>query len=197
MYSQKSRSYLWYLLPVVFGAIGGIIAYFILRKDDPLKAKTCLLVGFGISAAYFVYIFATYDSPDEEPIITEEPVNRESTSGSIEFSKPAYSVPKETPQISKSIPTSIDEMKQLPDSCKGVNSMELELYPTGKQCFAALNDRVEQWCLSQSNGNDSLAKGCVTEFYLRLTELCEDPVIGSVEVCLMYNFKDLYSKLIP
>ena len=41
----KSRSNTWYLLPVFVGLIGGIIAYFILRRDDPKKAKKCLYLG--------------------------------------------------------------------------------------------------------------------------------------------------------
>lgn len=41
----KSRSQLWYLLPVFVGLIGGIIAYWILRRDDPKKAKKCLYLG--------------------------------------------------------------------------------------------------------------------------------------------------------
>ena len=85
----------------------------------------------------------------------------------------------------------------LPSSCRGVNSMELDLYPTGKQCFAALNKRVEQWCLSESNGHKGLADDCVRQFYTKLADLCADPVLSSVEVCLMYNLKDLYPKLIP
>ena len=79
---------------------------------------------------------------------------------------------------------------KLPASCSGVNSMELDIYPTGKQCFSALNDRVEEWCLSQS-------KDCVTQFYLKLADTCADPILSSVDVCLMYTFKELYPKLIP
>lgn len=41
----KSRSQLWYLLPVFVGLIGGIIAYLILRRDDSKKAKKCLYLG--------------------------------------------------------------------------------------------------------------------------------------------------------
>jgi uncharacterized membrane protein YeaQ/YmgE (transglycosylase-associated protein family) len=41
----KSRSNMWYLLPVFVGLIGGIIAYWILRRDDPKKAKKCLYLG--------------------------------------------------------------------------------------------------------------------------------------------------------
>jgi uncharacterized membrane protein YeaQ/YmgE (transglycosylase-associated protein family) len=45
MYSEKSRSNWWFLLPILMGLIGGIIAYFILRHDDPRKAKNCLYLG--------------------------------------------------------------------------------------------------------------------------------------------------------
>ena len=41
----KSRSNMWYLLPIFVGLIGGIIAYLVLRHDDPKKAKKCLYVG--------------------------------------------------------------------------------------------------------------------------------------------------------
>jgi len=44
-YPQKSRSNAWYLLPIFVGMIGGIIAYLIIRKDDPHKAKNCIYIG--------------------------------------------------------------------------------------------------------------------------------------------------------
>jgi FtsH-binding integral membrane protein len=44
-YPQKSRKNTWLLLPILFGMIGGIIAYIVIRKDDPRKAKNCLYVG--------------------------------------------------------------------------------------------------------------------------------------------------------
>ena len=42
---EKQRSNWWYLLPIFFGIIGGIIAYFAIRKDDRTKAKKCLYLG--------------------------------------------------------------------------------------------------------------------------------------------------------
>ena len=45
----KSRSNTWYLLPVFVGLIGGIIAYLVLRRDDPKKAKKCLYVGIALA----------------------------------------------------------------------------------------------------------------------------------------------------
>ena len=44
-YPEKTRSNAWFLLPILVGMIGGIIAFFILRKDDPRKARNCLYVG--------------------------------------------------------------------------------------------------------------------------------------------------------
>ena len=42
---EKTRSNAWFLLPILFGIIGGIIAFFVLRQDDPNKAKNCLYLG--------------------------------------------------------------------------------------------------------------------------------------------------------
>jgi len=39
------RSAAWYLLPIFFSLLGGLIAYFIIRHDDPKKAKNCAILG--------------------------------------------------------------------------------------------------------------------------------------------------------
>ena len=48
--SLRKRTNLWYLVPSLAGVIGGIIAYFILRKDDPKKAKNCLYLSVAVTA---------------------------------------------------------------------------------------------------------------------------------------------------
>lgn len=53
----RRRSSLWFLLPILFNVIGGVIAYFIIKDDDPCKAQNCLLLGIiltAISVAIFV-----------------------------------------------------------------------------------------------------------------------------------------------
>ena len=45
MYPERTRSNFWFLLPIFLSLIGGIIAYFVLRRDDPKKAKNCLYLG--------------------------------------------------------------------------------------------------------------------------------------------------------
>jgi uncharacterized membrane protein YeaQ/YmgE (transglycosylase-associated protein family) len=42
---EKKRSNYWFLLPILVGLIGGIIAFFVLKRDDPRKAKNCLYIG--------------------------------------------------------------------------------------------------------------------------------------------------------
>jgi FtsH-binding integral membrane protein len=44
-HSEKSRSNAWFLLPIFFGIIGGVIAFIVLRKDDLRKARNCLYLG--------------------------------------------------------------------------------------------------------------------------------------------------------
>ena len=56
---EKPRSNVWFLLPILFGVIGGIVAFFILRQDDLPKAKNCLYLGiafmiFGIILNIFI-----------------------------------------------------------------------------------------------------------------------------------------------
>ena len=50
MYPEKPRSNWWFLLPIFMGLIGAVIAYFVLRHDDPKKAKNCLYLGIALFA---------------------------------------------------------------------------------------------------------------------------------------------------
>ena len=45
MAQETRRSSWWYLLPILLGIIGGVIAYFVIKQDDPIKAKNCLKLG--------------------------------------------------------------------------------------------------------------------------------------------------------
>lgn len=61
-YPEKRRSNAWFLLPIFFSWIGGLVAYFILRQDDPAKAKNCLYLGIVLTVVGIILqliIFAT------------------------------------------------------------------------------------------------------------------------------------------
>ncbi len=48
MATEHRRSGWWYILPIFFGIIGGLIAYFVIKQDDPDKAKNCLYLGIAL-----------------------------------------------------------------------------------------------------------------------------------------------------
>ena len=62
MYPEKQRSNWWYILPILFGIIGGIIAYFAIRKDDRQKAKKCLYIGLVLYAIGIIVDLAVLTS---------------------------------------------------------------------------------------------------------------------------------------
>jgi hypothetical protein len=46
----RRRSAWWFLLPILFNVIGGVIAYFVIKEDDPKRAKSCLWLGIILTA---------------------------------------------------------------------------------------------------------------------------------------------------
>ena len=54
-YQGRPRSNAWFLLPIFLGIIGGVIAFFVLRKDDPKKAMNCLILGLIFMAVGIIF----------------------------------------------------------------------------------------------------------------------------------------------
>jgi uncharacterized membrane protein YvbJ len=57
--TPRKRSAWWYILPVLFSLIGGIISFFILRNDDPKLAKNCLIIGASLTGIALLIMIAT------------------------------------------------------------------------------------------------------------------------------------------
>ena len=55
---ERKRSWAWFLLPVFVQIIGGIIAYYALKPDEPRMAKDCLYIGIVLSAINFGTLFS-------------------------------------------------------------------------------------------------------------------------------------------
>ena len=66
MYPENIRSRAWYLVPIFFGLIGGIIAYFAIRKDDRPKAKKCLYLSLILGAIGIFFQILFVEIPIEE-----------------------------------------------------------------------------------------------------------------------------------
>jgi len=82
-YEKSSR--LWYLAPIFLGIVGGLVAYLILKKDNPKLAKRCLIVGIlvsiipliiGISFLLYGTMFAGHDY-DNPSIIRQQIENND------------------------------------------------------------------------------------------------------------------------
>ena len=52
----RGRSSFWFLLPIIFNVVGGVIAYFVIKEDDPKKAKNCLYLGLILAAIPVVLV---------------------------------------------------------------------------------------------------------------------------------------------
>jgi len=66
MQPERLRSNWWYLLPIFLGIIGGIIAYFCLKNDDIVKARTCIcipIVAFGFVGGIISYFILRKHNP--------------------------------------------------------------------------------------------------------------------------------------
>ncbi len=58
---ERHRSWLWFLLPIFVHVIGGIIAYYALKPDEPRMAKDCLYIGMvltGLNLGGFLILLA-------------------------------------------------------------------------------------------------------------------------------------------
>lgn len=65
---ERRRSGLWFLLPIFFSAVGGVIAYFVIRRDDPAKARNCLYLGLALTAVGLVMnALLAHTLPDAAP----------------------------------------------------------------------------------------------------------------------------------
>lgn len=73
MYRER-RSRMWYLVPIFLGIIGGVIAWFALRKSDGALAKNCVIVGL-VSSLLSVILSVLMGGVVVEPEPTPLPWN--------------------------------------------------------------------------------------------------------------------------
>jgi RsiW-degrading membrane proteinase PrsW (M82 family) len=53
---RKNPSKAWYLLPIFFGILGGLVMYFIVRDDNKQMAKNGLILSVILSIVGIIFI---------------------------------------------------------------------------------------------------------------------------------------------
>ena len=51
---HHNKSDAWYLLPILFGVIGGIIMYFVIHDENHKMAKKGFYVGLFLTVSFFI-----------------------------------------------------------------------------------------------------------------------------------------------
>ncbi len=170
--------------------------------------KIVILVIVGIIAS-FVIANVTYHQvysvyyPDEYAKQMEEIEQRKAieTQQRIEERKQEAELTRQE-ELKQQEALRIAQLKELPTSCYGVNSIETYLYPTGKACIKAIDDRINEYCLSETNENKAQADACVVKVYSLMDRNCQGSddqgfLSVSYEVCMMSELRFAYQNLIP
>ena len=212
----KKASYFWFLLPIFLGIIGGGGAYYWLRKSDPQKAKICLIIGLVMTTLFFLPSvwnsdFETKDNADTKRTSQindikseQEKIEKElELQQRVELQKQIDLQRQEElreEELVKQEELKIQQMKQLPESCYGVNSIETNLYPTGEECLELLDERIFDFCLAENNDDETKAMTCFVKAYSAIDDNCRDSdnqgmLSISYEVCFMSEMVYLYQEI--
>lgn len=208
---KKKASFFWFLLPIFLGIIGGGGAYYWLRKSDPQKAKICLIIGLAMTTLFFLP--SVWNSDFE----TKYDVDSKRTSQINEIKSEQEKIEKELElqqqvelqkqidlqrqeELFKQEEFKIQQMKQLPESCYGVGSIETNLYSTGEECLELLDERIFDFCLVENNDDETKAMICFVKVYSAIDGNCRGSdnlgmLSVSYEVCFMSEMVYLYQEI--
>jgi len=68
--AKSKVSHFWYLVPILFGWLGGVISFFAVRGRDENKARNLFLVGIAVTLSIYGIIFSIAGSVDAGIIIS-------------------------------------------------------------------------------------------------------------------------------
>jgi len=67
----KSKvSHFWYLVPILFGWLGGVIGFFAVRGRDENKARNLFLVGLAVTIIPVIILIALEETVDAGIIVS-------------------------------------------------------------------------------------------------------------------------------
>ncbi len=68
--AKSKVSHFWYLVPIVFGWLGGVVGFFAVRGRDENKARNLFFVGLAVTIIPYVIIFSIAGSVDAGLIVS-------------------------------------------------------------------------------------------------------------------------------
>jgi len=68
--AKSKVSHFWYLVPIFFGWLGGVIGFFAVRGRDENKARNLFLVGLAVTFIPVIIIIAVEGSVDAGLIVS-------------------------------------------------------------------------------------------------------------------------------
>ena len=109
---------------------------------------------------------------------------------------------REQAELKKQEAERLENLKQLPVECDGVDSIETYLYPTGEECLELIDERIFAYCLDQSNNDEAKASVCFAQAYMLMDRNCRDSddqgwLSYPYEVCVMMELKYAYEAMAP
>ncbi|MCP6727170.1 MAG: hypothetical protein KJI69_04040 [Patescibacteria group bacterium] len=68
--AKSKVSHFWYLVPIMFGWLGGVVGFFAVRGRDENKARNLFFVGLAVTIIPYVIIFSIAGSVDAGLIVS-------------------------------------------------------------------------------------------------------------------------------
>jgi len=164
--STEKPSNWWYLLPILFGILGGIIGYIVIKVKDEKMAKNILYVGLGTFMLGIILIAAVPSPPPSDTGVPEVPTSLPSptpiaTSSLTSAPTPVpTSTPSSTSQLTETEQKCCDGLIKMRDSFIKVKNEHgrvldetstLEYCDTIWQLFAMSNGKCKQEALEALN----------------------------------------------
>jgi hypothetical protein len=68
--AKSKVSHFWYLVPILFGWLGGVIGFFAVRGRDENKARNLFLVGLAVTIIPVIILIALEETVDAGIIVS-------------------------------------------------------------------------------------------------------------------------------
>ena len=156
----KRRSGAWYLLPIFLTIIGGVIAYFVIRDDDPKKAKNCLYLGIILAAigiGFSVVSGMMLASEMENSPFIEDFKN----SDNVDYASPSEMIISDKSQINK-----LAENVDYEYNAHGLKVNHIQLQDEGGNVVTTVDRHSSYQIASEVENQDDVEKTLIYDIFV-------------------------------